>query len=314
MSWRTAERARALGVDLTEPGAHRVDRLRLFAGNRRSETLLPRAAFGLSRRRFDTAMRAAAFAAGAVFEHAHVKSVQGLTVKGPPHHIEADALFFASGKSDIRGHSRPRRADDPAMGIRVRAASNPDLHATLAGAIELHLFEGGYAGIVLQEDGSANICLALRKSVLKQHSNPSDLLERLASNSAAFADRYRHVRADARFDAVAAVPYGYVARGTDPGVFRVGDQAACIPSLAGEGMGLALVSGMMAANCYLERGPAGAPLYQDRFARAARRPVTAASALWHMSERPMGARVMTQLAQWMPSSAALAMRVTRVAA
>ncbi|WJY18014.1 hypothetical protein QQS45_10295 [Alteriqipengyuania flavescens] len=51
-------------------------------------------------------------------------------------------------------------------------------------AIELHLFEHGYASIVLQEDDSANICLALRKERLAQaDADPHELLTQVAARS-----------------------------------------------------------------------------------------------------------------------------------
>ncbi len=66
-----------------------------------------------------------------------------------------DGLFLATGKYDLRNLPRPRRAGDPALGLRLRLPASAAREALLAGSIELHLFAGGYAGVVLQEDGSA---------------------------------------------------------------------------------------------------------------------------------------------------------------
>ena len=314
MSWRTAERCRALGIDLDRLGAHRVSHLRLLASEGSSQARLPRPAFGLSRHVFDTAMRNAALAAGAHFETCHVRTMDGQVLSSDKGDLTSPAIFLASGKSDIRGGARPRSRRDPALGLRVRAPATPAIAQLIGDTIELHLFDGGYAGIVLQEDGSANICLALRKSLLAEHGQPRDLLDALAADYPAFGLRMEGVPLDAPIDAVAAVPYGFIAQATDPGIYRIGDQAAVIPSLAGEGMGIALASGAMAARIYLDGGAAAAQDFQRCFARAARRPVTAADALWHVGERPLGATAMTRLAGLVPGSAALAMRITRIAA
>jgi flavin-dependent dehydrogenase len=53
--------------------------------------------------------------------------------------------------------------------------------------------------------------------------------------------------------AVAGIPYGYQVRPSAPnGLFRLGDQAAVIPSLTGDGMAIALHSGEAAANAWLK--------------------------------------------------------------
>src|SRR3546814_3001744 len=72
------------------------------------------------------------------------------------------------------------------------------------------------------------------------------------------------------------VPYGWRATGTQPGVFRLGDQAGVIPSLAGEGIGIALGSAQCAIRHWREGGSAAAPAYQHAFARQMRRPIAVA--------------------------------------
>ncbi|HYZ31205.1 MAG TPA: hypothetical protein VE684_02845, partial [Crenalkalicoccus sp.] len=44
--------------------------------------------------------------------------------------------------------------------------------------------------------------------------------------------------------AVAGIPYGFRQAGGAPGLYRVGDQASVIPSFAGEGVAMALLSGL----------------------------------------------------------------------
>ena len=314
LSWRTAEQLRALGVEPARLGARRIERLVLFAGRQETALPLPAPAFGVSRRALDSALRQRALALGAAIETDTARAVEGTTVIGRRRSWTGDALFLATGKHDVRGPRRPRAAHDPALGLRIRLPATAARERLLAGRIELHLFAGGYAGIVLQEDGSANVCLAVRKSLLGAcRGDPVLLLDRLADHPA-FALRLGGDWSGQPFETVGAVPYGWIARSTEPGLFRLGDQAAVIPSLAGEGISIALASGAMAARHWLERGADGAVVYQRAFAARAAAPVRAARVAWAIAERPLAARLGLAVAQRVPPLLAGLMSASRIAA
>ncbi len=311
LSWKTAAALRDLGCDPAALGAHPVRRLRLFAGGRVAEAALPEPGFGLSRLALDTALRAAAVDAGAELVIERARDVAGGRLVTDKREWQPAALFLAAGKHDVRGSARPRRTSDPALGLRVRVPATAERAAAIGDAIELHLFQGGYAGIVLQEDGSANICLALHKSALTEvGGNPHDLLRACAAREAAFASRLGALAGDHRVDTIGAVPYGWIAHHTDDGIYRLGDQAAVIPSLAGEGMAIALASAGEAVRAYL--AGQSAQSYQATFARRAVRPVRTAGVLWHVSENRRGGPALTALAGRLPSLARLAMRMSRI--
>lgn len=298
LSWRTLETLDRLGIEAL--GGHPIDRLRIFAGRVTGEARLPRRAMGVSRQRLDSLLLARAEALGVAIE-------RGVTVRewhdgrietGDGAILRPETLFLASGKHDIRGLGRPR-ADPGAqtLGIRVRLLPHPGLANLVGGAIELHLFNQGYCGVELQEGGRGNLCLAVRKARLGESGgDPDRLLAEWAAESPAFADRLAFRESGS--DAIGAVPYGWIARETLPGIFRLGDQAAVIPSLSGEGIGIALASGIMAGRGWL----AGeTPLaYQCRLASAATRPVGIARFLWHWGERPSTARMLAQGVRFAP--------------
>ncbi|MGB3740167.1 MAG: NAD(P)/FAD-dependent oxidoreductase [Pontixanthobacter sp.] len=311
MSWRTARQLRAIGLELGDLGAHHVRHLTLFAGERTAHAKLPDTGFGLSRHSLDTAMRAMAVEAGAQLRIDRVRSAAPGIVSGDKNEYSSDAIFLANGKYDVRGHARPRVADDPALGIRIRIPAHRDLTAMLAETIELHFFPGGYVGIVLQEDGSANVCLAVRKSLLSEAGGqPRDLLDMLGRTHPAFARRMAFAASELPIDTIGAVPYGWIARDTMPGLFRLGDQAAVIPSLAGEGMGIALASATMAVDHWSRGGTA--PAYQARFARKAARPVITAKTIWQVAETRRGGGAVTAIARMLPFAAMQAMRASRI--
>ncbi|WP_375394010.1 NAD(P)/FAD-dependent oxidoreductase [uncultured Sphingomonas sp.] len=281
LSWRTLRSLETLGIEATALNPDPTRRVRLFAGKRIVEAPLPRPAVSVSRHRLDTVMLARAIAAGAAVERGvAVRGVDGLvarTADGAT--IAADALFLASGKHDVRGLARPEeaRGRDPTMGLRLRLGPAPGLTALVGDAVELHLVDRGYAGLAIQEDGSANLCMAIHLSRLTAAGSPERLLAALAVEAPALADRLAYAAPSPVIDAVANVPYGWRVRHGEAGLFRLGDQAGVIPSLAGEGMGIAIASGIAAASAYRTGGAASAAAWQRSFARRIARPIGVAS-------------------------------------
>jgi flavin-dependent dehydrogenase len=312
LSWRTAQQLEALGVSPQALGAHRVTRLALFARHRTVRTPLPAPAWGLSRLTMDNALRQVALSAGAELAVDTIRTVEGTTAIGL-REWSAESLFLATGKHDLRGHNRPRCAADPAVGLRLRLLANPALSALASGTIELHLFDGGYAGLVLQDGGSANLCLAVRKSLLTAAGgDPKRLLADISDRHPHFAARLHPGWETRRIDGIGAVPYGWIAREAAPGLFRLGDQAAVIPSLAGEGMGLALASGVLAADRWMKDQAAAAPAFQQQFARMARSPLAVAALARSVAEKPALQPLPLALAGHVPALTQLLMAATRV--
>lgn len=313
LSWMTVRRLVALGVDPFALGAHRVTRLAVFAGRRSGEAALPAAAAGLSRRALDTAMLAQAEMAGAriergvaarAFDAARLRLDDGGMVA-------ARNWLLATGKHELRGCQRPRVDGDPAIGLRWRIAASPALDRMIGGRIELHLFRGGYAGLVRHEDGAANLCLAVRRSRFAELGSRTEVqLAELERACPALGER---LDAAAEIDppqAIANIPYGWRAGAGDGDCFRIGDQAAVIPSLAGEGIALALASGAAAAQALLRGEEPGA--WQRRFSRGLGLPFAVAGALWHAGERPWGAAAITGAVRMAPGLATAMARWTRV--
>ncbi|WP_375427635.1 NAD(P)/FAD-dependent oxidoreductase [uncultured Sphingomonas sp.] len=299
LSWRTLDRLRALGIDPDRLSRRRIGRVHVFAGGRAVEAPLPHPALAVSRRTFDTVMLAEAERAGAGVERgAAVRSVDaGSVVLADGTTLSPETLFLATGKHDLRGLARPTPGpdDDPALGLRVRLAPSDAMRRRIEDAIELHLFDRGYAGLAVQEDGSANLCLAVRRSRLREAGSPDRLLRAIARETPAFGDRLAMRESGCGVDAVANVPYGWRMREGVSGLFRLGDQAAVIPSLAGEGMGIAIASGCSAAAAYLADGASGSAGWQRRFAARTARPVRIAGLMRDLAEGPIAPRALPWL-------------------
>lgn len=288
LSWRSLASLAELGIGADDLNRDRITRLRLFAGARWVDAALPAPALGVSRHRLDVLLLARAEAAGTWVERGvAVRTIERGTARTADGvDLTPDALFLASGKHDIRGLARPAeaRGDDPTLGLRLRLAPAPALTATLAATIELHLFHRGYAGVLLQEDGSANICLAVHRSRLAAAGSPAALLAELGDEAPALGERLAHAADDRGVEAIANVPYGWRERHGTAGLFRLGDQAAVIPSLAGEGMGIALASARSAAAAYTRGGAGAATGWQPALARRLGRPLAVAGMVRALAE------------------------------
>ena len=307
LGWDALGALRRLGLDPQTLGARPITRLRLETLRGRFEAPLPRAAVGLSRRTLDRALQAEAAAVGAeLLRGRTIRAAEGCRLRlEDGEEMEGEALLLATGKHELRGAERGTDLAGAPLGLRASLPRSSDL----AEVIELHLFDGGYSGALLQEDGSINLCLSVSRARLKAAGGVEPLLGELAGELPALGQRLAG-GALTPWSAVAGIPYGWRAQGTEPGVYRVGDQAAVIASLAGDGVAIALESGIAAAEAVLGGQPS--LHYQRAFSARARRPLQIAETLRYAAEhrRPRG--WLMPLLGLFPGLAPLAARFTRI--
>jgi flavin-dependent dehydrogenase len=254
----TIQRLRGLGVDPAALGASVIGRVRLIHRDRVAEATLPFPAMGLSRRVLDDALLRQAAQVGAVVLCG--RTVRHLTRRDGDWSVEADntgpmvadAVFLATGKHDVRDVPRPR-SDHDSVGMKMYFILGPEAARRLDGATELTLFPGGYAGLQEVENGRAVLCIAVRRAAFQAYGgNWTRLLAAIGGSSRRFpAMLDGAIPLLPRPLAVASIPYGYRVRCSPDGLFRLGDQAAVIPSLTGDGMAIALHSGEAAAHAWL---------------------------------------------------------------
>jgi flavin-dependent dehydrogenase len=309
LGWDALAALRRLGLDPQALGARPIARLRLVTARACFEAPLPHAAAGLSRRTLDTALQDAALAGGAeLLRGRAIRAAEPETRRlrlEDGEEMEGDALLIATGKHELRGAERGVTLAEAPLGLR---ASLPGA-ADLAGTIELHLFDGGYSGALLQEDGTINLCLSVSRARLKQAGGVEPLLAALARELPALGRRLEG-GALTPWSAVAGVPYGWRANGTSPGVYRVGDQAAVIASLAGDGVAIALESGIHAGEALLLGQQA--PAFQKAFSSRARKPLRVAETLRYAAEHSGPRAMLMPVLGLFPGLAPLAARLTRI--
>jgi flavin-dependent dehydrogenase len=174
--------------------------------------------------------------------------------------IAAETVFLATGKHELRGAARPSRGGH-LLAAKMYYALEESQQTALRNHIELHLFAGGYAGLQLVEQNRAVLCVLLPAERLRAVGGRWDsLLDALMHECPLLGDRLAAGCAlRGRPFTIAGLPYGYlhIARPRESSsLFRLGDQAAVIASLCGDGVALALASGSEAARTHIAGGDA----------------------------------------------------------
>jgi flavin-dependent dehydrogenase len=251
------------GVNPLELGAAVLRSVRLSSGRRQVEARLPFTALSLSRRTLDAALLARAAASGCTVRlGACVESLDrcdGLwhAQQRNGDSIYARTVFLASGKHDLRGWERASGAHGGLIGFKLHWKLVTAQTAALREFMDLFLFAGGYGGLSLVEDDAANLCLVVRRSAFLRSGGWSELLAAILGGNPHLRRRLQGAKALwERPLAISPIPYGYLADDRS-GLWRVGDQAAVIPSFTGDGMSIALHSGAMAAQMFLSGACAG---------------------------------------------------------
>jgi flavin-dependent dehydrogenase len=253
-----------LGIDVASLGAVSIDTVRLAAAGRAAEAPLPFPAASLTRKALDTALICEAIASGVRVECG--RSVLSLARITPSiweatlddgSSRKAPTVFLATGKHDLRAHTRPKDPDQwVAFKMYYRLA--PTQAAQLANASELMLYPGGYGGIQPVEDGIANLCcVAQRRHLARDGHRWENLLAKMQLDCPHLAMRLAGAEPLlTKALALTHIPYGYIRRTTEDGLYCIGDQAAVIPSFTGDGISIALHTARCAVAAYLAAEPA----------------------------------------------------------
>ncbi len=270
LSGEALEDLRALGVDVASLGAEPIDFVRLAAARRAAEAPLPFPAASLTRKALDTALISKALAAGVQVRRGCGVQTLVRTTTGAwratlddGSTCEAPTVFLATGKHDLRGYTRP---EDPErwVGFKMYFRLADAQAAELARASELMLYPGGYGGIQPVEDGNANLCWVIQQKYLARVGHRwENLLAKMQQDCPHLAMRLSGAEPLlAKPIAITHIPYGFIRRTTERGLYCIGDQAAVIPSFTGDGISIALHTARCAVTAYL--ASEAAPLFQAK--------------------------------------------------
>lgn len=252
----------AMGVDLKAMGAVPIHAVRLAARRVIAACDLPFSALSLSRRALDEAMLGTAASAGVAIRRGN--RVNKLVTLDPGwtaqlsggDQVNAPTVFLATGKHDLNTQCRPPGAQNQLVALKMYFHLTAAQQRALDGWVELFLFPGGYAGLQLVEQSRANLCLLIERRSLAACDHDWDaVLAHLLRNCGPLCERLDGAQSLLTKPlALGRIPYGLLQRSAPPGLWRLGDQAAVIPSFAGDGISIALHSAHLAAGLYLRSG------------------------------------------------------------
>jgi flavin-dependent dehydrogenase len=249
-----------LGVNIWALGATEVKSLSFACGVEVPVIDLPFTAAGLSRFCLDEALlRAAADAGAEVVRGTTVTRLDAgdsIVVHTSGKDFRAGTVVLATGKHDLRGCKRPRGC---MIAFKLHARVSAASAATLRNLVHLTVFPGGYAGACLVEDGIVAICWVVEQELLDRLSTAWQAQAgHLSAQSDFYGDLLTHAQVLWEKPlAVAAIPYGFVRkRVISQSVYPIGDQLAVIPSYTGDGISIALHSGIAAAHAIADGTPA----------------------------------------------------------
>lgn len=229
--------------------------------------------------------------------------------------LRAPALFLATGKHDLRGLRRAAEAP-PLVGFKMYFELAAEQQHALAGAVEMLMFDHGYAGLQRVDGGRANLCwLSDRAQLQRCGGDWEQLLASMLAESVHLRRRLAGARQLLQRPlAISQVPYGFIHRpatGDPPQLWRLGDQAAVIPSFTGCGMSIALHSAWLAADAYL--AGEGASQYHRQLAADVSGPIWRAGMFYRWGRSAVGRHVLMALATAWPPVLRHAASWTRIA-
>jgi menaquinone-9 beta-reductase len=296
-----------LGLDIWTLGATEVTALSFVCGVQVPRIALPFTATGLSRFCLDEALLRAATDSGAeVVRGVAVTTLDAserpIVVRGSGKEFRAASVVLATGKHDLRGCMRPHGSMTSfKLHLRVSTANA----AMLRNLVHLTIFPGGYAGACLVERETVAICWVMERELLKKTGAAWQAQTRYLSVQ---SDFYGKVLAHAqplweKPVAVSAMPYGFVRkRAISQSIYPIGDQLAVIPSYTGDGISIALHTGIAAARAILNGTSASE--FQHAATAGLRRQMIWAKAGNLALSTSAGHRLSAAMARTLPSAAA----------
>jgi flavin-dependent dehydrogenase len=257
LSREAIEYLRQAGIDPLALGAATIRFMRHSVRRSQVEAALPFTALSLSRLVLDEALLARAAEMGCSVQRGafveKLTSQEGRWIGEVRSGLSwrASTVFLASGKHDLRGLERERGVQGDMVGFKLHWRLAPEQTEAMREFMDLFLFRGGYGGLCLVEADVANLCLVVRRSTLRKSGGWSELLATLLKDNSHLGQRlHGATQLWERPLAISPIPYGYLAGKTD-GLWRIGDQAAVIPSFTGDGISIALHSASLAAQMSL---------------------------------------------------------------
>lgn len=235
------------------------------ARGRSARVPLPGAGLGVRRLVLDAILKEAAIGAGARWFEGEATGARWnargsieveARVGGSTEVFEAEYAIGAYGRHGRLDRALGRaRSDGRYVGIKqhhIAAGRGSDLGAR----VEIHLFDGGYCGVNAVDGDRINVCALAKKRWLLENGGRTwqQISRALGAASAPLARRLAGLQpSESRMLAVSSIDFGRLEPVRAPLLF-VGDGAAMIAPLAGDGQSMALRGAERLADIILAGG------------------------------------------------------------
>jgi menaquinone-9 beta-reductase len=153
--------------------------------------------------------------------------------------VESEVVILADGKRAVGG-SRPELTND--FGIKAHY----EMRNAARDAVQLFGVRGCYAGVAPIEDGLFNIACSVPRERIQRHRDVEAVFEEMIGENRGLREVMRGGERVSQWLA-APLPRFSVKRDWPAGVIPIGNAAAALEPIGGEGIGLALRSAEMAA-------------------------------------------------------------------
>jgi flavin-dependent dehydrogenase len=280
-----------------EIGGRAIDSIRLFRGEHVWTSSLPEKGMSITRHYLDEMLVHAAHDAGVdVRTECRVQTVEqrqdGFELAAAEERIRARNVINAAGRwSELRAE---RKLSGPRwIGVKQHfRETNPPA------STDLYFFRGGYCGVQPIGGDIVNACALVQADVASS-------LEQVISLSAKLTARAREWTPHSEPITTAPIIFG-APQPISNGMLNVGDAAAFIDPFLGDGISIALQTGVLAAECLANGG-------RERYQAEYHRRVTPALKRAALLRRASHSSFAWMLLRW-PGLISAAARVTRVKA
>ncbi|MEQ8850841.1 MAG: NAD(P)/FAD-dependent oxidoreductase [Phycisphaerales bacterium] len=231
-------------VELRRLGARSISRFEIVCNNRHARLEMPTNGWAISRARLDTQLLECAVDAGAVHRISTVRTVEFEADRvvlrmHDDAEVEADVVIHADGRGrlDPDGPLPLRRG---VVGAKCHFAGPIE---RLEGVISMNVTPDAAIGFVCVEEGRVNCAMTVRSDVVRAFDGDFDRL---------LHDRIPECATLRRLSPwhTCGVPDSGCMPGGDARSFRIGNAAAAVDPVSGEGVGLALWSGATLADLW----------------------------------------------------------------
>jgi flavin-dependent dehydrogenase len=270
----------------------RISQTRLFVDDEIITAPLAPAGASITRFDLDAALWQAAEEAGADCRQKipveGIESGAQLRVKTPDGIFEVDAVINAAGRWSNLNPLPPLDGNNRQLGVKTHFRESAP-----SASVDLYFFDGGYCGVQPVGDNVVNVCAVVKASVAKSLPEVFTLHPQLLLRSRGWEEIFPPVSTS---PLVFRKPQPVLNR-----VFQVGDAAGFIDPFVGDGISLALRSGVMAARALVGSTDLSTALrgYEQQYTAELSSPFTAASQIRKLLRMPRTLRKITARAiQW----------------